>query len=99
MDIVIYIQFFILLVASILVTYGYIEYTNNRLPIQKTQVVLLEPTIGELQKINDKKKEPVLDIFKDMFLGNQIIGQGGYDVNYGRIETQDFPSLKERLQE
>jgi len=92
MDIVVYIQFVILLVATMLVTYGYMDYTNNRVIKPKTKIVLLEPTIGELQKINEKKEQPVFDIYKDMFLGNQLIGFGGYDVNYGRIETQNFPS-------
>ena len=39
-----------------------------------------------------------MDIYKDMFLGNQLMFYGGYDVNYGHIETQEFPSLSQRLE-
>ena len=92
MDIVNYIMFGILIISTILITFGYINYSPNEFRKQKKEIVMLEPTISELQKINHTKKSPVYDIYKGMFLDNQIIGAGGYDMNYGRIETIDFPS-------
>lgn len=97
MNVLDYIFVFVLIISIILITYGYITYSSIPKIKQKKEILLLSPTIGEQQRIDERKEEPILDIFNEMFIGNQIIGPGGYDVNYGRIETQPFPNTLESL--